>query len=126
MDAVPRATWGLTVYAQQFSTKLVFERKVSGQDAAGQPVETWENVFDHDVWGNIKYPTGLDSIRESIKADVVASVNRCSIRIPYLRGITADMRVKASESVFMVRNVMPDIHRKQHVDIFCEVVNNGY
>lgn len=108
------------MHAQQFRTPVRLDKRQSGQDPTGQPIDTWATFAS--TFGDIRYLSGT----ESLKADAQASINRASVRIRYMTGLSSGMRLIASDSTFEVRAVMPDVKGKRYVDLVCEVVNNGY
>lgn len=95
---------------------MTIQRPATGQDAAGQPAQTWTDLAS--VYANIRYLNGL----ESIKADAEASVAKASIRIGYRTDVTAAMRVSIGSTVFQIKAVLPDEEGKQHTDLACEVI----
>lgn len=109
------------MYAQQLRTPITIQQRQSGTDDYGQPVETWQD-FAENVRADIRHLSGT----ETIKADALAPVTRTSIRIRYITGVTAGMRVLAGVSTYEIRHIMPDIKNSRYVDMACEVVNGGY
>lgn len=90
--------------------------RTSGQDAAGQPFDTWVELAS--MWANVKNRSGAESIR----ADQEASVVRTSIRVRYREDITADMRVVHRERVYEIKAVLPAEDDLDRVDLVCENV----
>jgi len=103
--------------AGQFSSLVTVQQRASGQDPAGQPLITWEKVAS--VWANIRHRSGL----EAIKADADTSIVKASIRIRYRDGINAGMRVLHGATIYDIKAVLPDVAKKEHLDLICEVVN---
>lgn len=103
--------------AGSLNRRITLQRRAVGQDATGQPIETWQDVAT--VWANIRHLSGA----ESIKADQDVSVVRASIRIRYRAGLDAGMRVHHGATVYEVKAVLPDEQRREHVDLSCEVVS---
>jgi SPP1 family predicted phage head-tail adaptor len=94
--------------------RITIQRRVTTQDAAGQPAQTWQTVAD--PWADVRTPTGLGSI----KADAPTSTVRLSIRLRWRTDITADMRVLLSEQPYTITAVLPDHAGRQHIDLVCE------
>lgn len=98
------------------------ERRGATRDDWGQEVESW--IPHATVRADIRFPTGLGSIgAERIEANAEVSTVQCSIRIRYRGDITADMRarvdVAGTPMYFDIRQVVPDLARRQHVDLVC-------
>ena len=107
------------MYAQQLRNVVTIEQRGSGYDEAGQPVTTWTTFAT--VRADVRHLSGT----ETIKADAVASVVKASVRVRWLEGVKAGMRVKVGGAVYEIRAVLPDVARREHVDLVCEVVNGG-
>jgi len=88
----------------------------TGQDALGQPSGVWTSVCA--PWADIRYLRGF----EAIKAGKVTSTKTCSIRIGYRENITEGMRVYHAGVVYNITAVLPDLLKKEHVDLVCEVM----
>ena len=95
-------------------TPLTIQQQVVTQDAIGQPLTTWTTFAE--VWGDPHYKTGSEMLR----ADAESSAVKCSIRIRYLDGVTAGMRVTDGVTNFDVEAVMPEQHRG-YCDLVCRV-----
>jgi SPP1 family predicted phage head-tail adaptor len=102
----------------KYNTPCVIKRRLSGRDDHGQPNTGWE-VFDSRAWADIKFSSGL----ETIKADAQVSVAKASVRMYFRLDLTADMRIEAEGLVFEVKSVLPDFGKREHVDLVCEVVS---
>jgi SPP1 family predicted phage head-tail adaptor len=85
----------------------------AGQDATGQPVQTWSDFAT--VWANVRYQTGI----EAINTDAVVSLAKASVRIRYRSDITAGMRVLHGTIAMDIKAVLPDETGKTHVDLAC-------
>jgi SPP1 family predicted phage head-tail adaptor len=90
------------------------------QDAVGQPGGPWVDFAT--VWADVRYMNGL----EAAKADVPTSVARASIRIRYLAGVVANMRVQHDGKEFDIKAVLPDTTGRRYIDLLAETgVNHG-
>lgn len=106
--------------AGKLKSRGMLQVRGTTQDAAGQPTAAWVDVAP--VWADIKFLSGL----ESIKSDSIASVARASIRIRYRAGVKADMRLVFGADVFDIRAVLPDAGDHVFLDLVAEVgVNQG-
>lgn len=97
--------------------RVSIQRRVSGQDEIGQPVETWEEVAR--PWASIRHASGV----ETIKSGADASVVRASIRILYRHGIDAGMRVVFGAAIYDIKAVLPDEQDRNGIDLVCEAAN---
>ena len=98
--------------------RITIQRRQAG-GALGQPSKTWEVV--DQAWANIRFASGSEAIRSGQPA----SEAKCSIRIRWRTGITADMRVVSGGVIYEIEAVLPDGQRRQYVDLVCKVVGNG-
>ncbi|KIF83565.1 phage head closure protein [Noviherbaspirillum autotrophicum] len=102
----------------QLNTLVKLQALGTERDEIGQPLPTgWADVAD--LWADIRYQTGM----ETVKAGAEASITRVSIRIRHRDDINAGMRVIHGGIIYNIKAVLPDVARKQHVDLVCEAVN---
>lgn len=104
------------IRAGQLSTAITIQRRAPGVDALGQPLAVWTDYAM--VWANVRHLSGA----EAIKSDTITSTVRASIRVRWLAGITAGMRVNASGVLYEILAVMPDMARREFTDLVCEVI----
>lgn len=102
--------------AGTLNVRVTVQQLAAGVDALGQPVQTWSDVAT--LWANVRHSSGV----ESIKADVIRTVVRASVRIRYRTDINAGMRVVAGVQTYNIVTVLPDIGGKEYTDLVCEVV----
>lgn len=86
----------------RLSKRVTIQQRNTGQDANGQPVETWATVAT--VWADIRFVSGLEAIKSDTPVDVVSA----SIRIRYLAGVIPSMRVVYDGANFDIKAVLPD------------------
>lgn len=103
--------------AGKLNQRVKIQQLVAGQDALGQPVETWSDLAT--VWANVRYQTGI----EAINSDAEVSLARASVRIRYRSDVTAGMRVLHGSVVLDIKAVLPDETGKAHVDLACMAVS---
>lgn len=103
--------------AGQLNRQVTIQRRVTGVDKIGQPINTTEVVAK--VWANIRHTSGL----EAIKGGAETSVTKASIRIRYRAGIDASMTVLHGSTTYQIKAVLPDEARREHLDLVCEVVS---
>lgn len=102
--------------AGQLNSRVSIQTRAAGQDALGQPSETWTTLAT--VWANIRHPSGSEAIR----ADAQASIVRASIRVRLRTDVTARMRVVHGAAIYDIKAVLPDVVRGEFMDLVCEVV----
>ena len=91
------------------------QSRVEVVDDIGQPSTSWLTV--RMVYGNIKYLTGLSTI----KSGADTSITKVSIRV--LHGaFNAGQRLVYGDEIFSILNVIPDGRRKE-IDLVCQVLN---
>lgn len=94
---------------------LTIQQNGTSVDELGQPIEGWTDVAQ--VWGNVRHLRGV----EAIKAGAVTSTVSASIRIRYRPNLNAGMRVLADGRTYEIKAVLPDMQRREYVDLVCEV-----
>ena len=102
--------------AGKLNSRVTVQQLVTGQDAVGQPVQTWATFAT--LWANVRHNSGA----ESIKSDADMSSVRASIRVRYNTTITAAMRVLVGGTVYHIKAVLPDAQMQDYTDLVCEVV----
>lgn len=95
---------------------LQIQAPATGTDELGQPVEGWTDFAQ--VWGNVRHMNG----KEAINSGAVTSTVSASIRIRYRLDITAGMRVLAGSVVYQIKAVLPEMSRREFVDLVAELV----
>ena len=101
------------MYAGQLKNKVTIQAKTDTVDAIGQPINTWVDVAT--VWADIRYLSGL----ESIKSDADVSIAKVSIRVRYRADIKPSMRVVCEGVIYHIKAVLP--YGKVYIDLACEV-----
>lgn len=100
--------------AGRLNARVTLQRRTAGQDAAGQPVEGWEDVAQ--VWADFRVLSGM----EAIKADALTSVTKASCRVRYREDLTPDMRAMVSGEAWQIVSIHPDVNRRRYVDVVLE------
>lgn len=109
--------------AGELNRRITIQSRQSGEDAAGQPIDTWVDVAS--VWANVKGATGMASIRQSgLQDNVSASLNSYSFRIRYRTGLNAGMRVVMTGVPYDVKQVRMDHAGREWTDLVCEQGGN--
>lgn len=96
--------------------RITIQQLSAGQDALGQPVQTWSDVAT--VWANIKHTSGI----EQIKAGAEMSTVKVSIQIRYKTGLNAGMRVAHGADNYNIVAVLHDIGGKEYTNLVCEQI----
>ena len=103
--------------AGRLSTLVTIQHKTAGVDAIGQPLpENWATL--RQEWANVRHQSGA----EAIKAGAVTSVVSASIRVRYRTDLNAGMRVLAGAVVYEIKAVLPEMGRREYVDLIAELV----
>ncbi len=97
--------------------RITIQRRDTGCDAIGQPVDTWTDVCT--VWANKGQPKGLERIRAS--ADV--STLRVSWCIRWRAGIDAGMRIVHGGQVWDIKGPPTGDRRDGWLYIVAEAMN---
>lgn len=97
--------------------KVTLLKRIADQDAAGQPVESWDPVGP-DRWANVKWQSGVEVMR----ANTDVSIVKCSIRIRVTKDADASMRARHKGVVYDIRAVMPDSSDRGFIFLVCESV----
>ena len=100
----------------QLNSRITIQQPVTGQDEIGQPLTTWQPLAT--VWANIRLMGGL----ESIKADAQTATTKASIRIRYREDVSTSMQISHKATLYKITALLPDMQRKAHVDLVCEVI----
>lgn len=109
--------------AGELNRQIVIQSRDTGEDAAGQPVDTWTTLAT--VWANVAGATGMGSIRQSATRDGVAvELNSYSFRIRYRTDVDAARRVVFGGQNYDVKQVRHDFAGKEWTDLVCEVGGN--
>ena len=97
--------------ARTLTTRVRFEQQVAGIDAHGMPTGSWAEVCT--VWGDARLLTGL----QAAQAGTQGSSASGSVRIRWRTGLTPAMRAVIAGQAYDIQAVLPDLQRRQHVDI---------
>lgn len=95
--------------------RVKIKEKIGTKDALGQSVQTLQDVAT--VWADIRYLRGF----EAIKAGAQTSTKSCSIRIRWRTDITEGMEVWHAGVKYNINAVLPDMLKRERVDLLCEV-----
>ncbi len=102
--------------SEKYRNRIMIQQLAGTQDAAGQPIEDWVDLIP--LWADIRYRKGV----EAIKADAPTSIAFASIRVRYRTGLAASMRVVHGADVYDIKALLPDVAKKEYIDLVCEIV----
>lgn len=102
--------------AGKLNTRISVLRQDQVRTGGGQVVGQW--IEHAAIWADVKFPSGIGTI----KADSDVSLVRASMRIRFREDIRADMRVVTGGLVFDVQAVLPDLARREYVDLVCQSI----
>ncbi len=97
---------------------VVIQSRAAGQDDNGQPNGAWSTFAS--LWANIRYGHGTGA--EAIRAGAEMSTTRVSVRINYRTDITSAMQVVYQGATYHILAVMPDMAKRDHTDLVCELI----
>ncbi|WP_417292318.1 phage head closure protein [Desulfovibrio porci] len=97
--------------------QVTLQRFVRGQDAYGGPVEEWVDVAT--VWASLEAMNG----REFFASQQTQSEVTQRIRIRYMPGVAADMRVVHQGTVFNIVAPLPD-NRQREIVLMCKELSH--
>ncbi len=99
-----------------YNARITLRQPAAGEDEAGQATTGWVDVAT--VWSD---PLGLNGA-EAIRADAKISTGKCSFRIRPRADVQPGWTVLLGTTVYEVKAVLPDLQRRLHVDLACEVL----
>ena len=102
--------------AGSLRTRITIERRDTGTDSWGQPVNTW--ATHAAVWANVRHLSG----KEAITGDAPVSTVQASIRIRWRTDLDAGMRCVMAGKRYNIKAVLPDLGSREHVDLVAELV----
>lgn len=103
--------------SRKLNRLITIRNSAPGQDAIGQPVQTW--VVVAKVWADILFISGAESIR----ADKETSITKASMRIRRRTDLDAGMQVLFETTVYEIKAVLPNEQFRDKVDLSCEIVD---
>jgi SPP1 family predicted phage head-tail adaptor len=105
--------------AGTLDVRVSLQRRTSGKDALGQPVDSWTEYAK--VWGDVRQLSG----RETVSSTSVDTGN-ASIRIRYRTDVTHADRAVAQGIVFNIASVLPNVKSREYTDLVCtQNANDG-
>ncbi|CAB3795519.1 phage head closure protein [Pararobbsia alpina] len=106
--------------AGTLATRVSLQRKSSGKDPLGQPLDTWTEYAR--VWGDILQLSGKETVSSGTQVDTASA----SIRIRYRTDVTNGDRAVARGIVFNIASVIPNAKSREYADLACtQNANNG-
>lgn len=111
---------GSGVTAGDLNLKISLQRKSSGQDELGQPLEIWTEYAL--VWGSVRQLTGKEKVTGGTQVDT----GTASIRIRWRTDVTNGDRAIAQNHIFNIASVLPNVATREFTDLACtENANAG-
>ena len=96
--------------AGDLNRRVRIERRAA--KPCGESIE-WELVSA--TWANVRFLSG----REVIAGDAPISRVSASVRLRYRKGIREGMRVTIDDLILRIEAVLPDLARREHIDLVC-------
>lgn len=104
--------------AGDLNSRIEIQHRTLEQDKYGQRIERW--ITFAKVWADVRHISGIESIKGGIEVSEV----RASVRIRYMKNVMAAMRLVIDGQVYEIESVLPDVKRKEYLDLTCKVLNN--
>lgn len=104
--------------AGTLSNLIQLQRKTSGKDSIGQPVETWSTYAS--VWADVRMLTG----RETISSGTDVGTASASVRIRYRSDVTNGDRLIAQGFIFNIGAPLPGVAGLEYTDLPCTMGAN--
>jgi SPP1 family predicted phage head-tail adaptor len=105
--------------AGSLNCRITIQRQERVRAGGGQVTGQW--VEHAQVWANFRRPTGIGAI----KADADVALLKASVRIRYRTDISDAMRIVYAGTVFDIKAVIPDLDRREHVDLVVQSLPGG-
>ena len=106
--------------AGRLNSVIEIQQLTAGQDALGQPVQTWTAVAT--VRADVRDLSG----REFFSAQAAQSGVTAKIRIRYRADVTAAMRAVAGTKIYNIQAVLDTSGKKRELTLMCSTgENNG-
>lgn len=105
----------MSLAAGTLNRRIKIQRRVTGQDEAGQPLLAWEDVAT--LWADVKSQTGMGTIRNS--GGAVEAVKKYSIRIRFRADLDEGMRVLLGGIPFDIDEIRMDYAGRVWTDLVC-------
>ena len=106
--------FGAGMNAGQLRHRVEILQRVKEKDKSGATVSVWRTLAK--LWAAVRHVSGSETMRN----DVLTASVRASVRIRWRTGISADMRVKTENGIYVIRAVIPDLRRREFLDLTCE------
>lgn len=99
------------------NSRIEILHRAKAADGSGAVVYQWQPLMK--LWANVRHVSGA----ESIKGDVLQNKVRASVRIRFTEKVRPEMRVALQGgAVYEIAAVLPDLQRREFVDLVCERV----
>jgi len=94
--------------------RITLQRRGTGRDALGQPVESWPNIAT--VWADVLFQSGAEVMRAGADTAIV----KCSIRIRARSDLDTSARVLFKSKIYDVKSALPDSRDSAFIFLVCE------
>jgi len=99
--------------AGSLNTKVSLQRRTTGRDELGQPIDTWTEYAS--VWGSVLQLSG----KETVSSGTQVATGAASIRIRYRTDVTNGDRAVVLGQVFNIGAPLPNLATREYVDLPC-------
>lgn len=104
----------MTIEAARYRHRVVIQEAQEAADSYGQAVVTWTTFAT--VWASVEPLQG----REFFNAEQQQAEVTTRIRIRYLAGVTAKMRVNWGGRLYNIRSVIDERERRRAMQLMCD------
>lgn len=102
--------------AGKLNRRVPILRSETSRAGGGQPIAHW--IEHAKLWADVAMQSGVGAI----KADGDVSIVKASVRVRFRTDIVAGMRLVMHGIVFEVKAVLPDVKRRDYLDLVCQSV----
>jgi SPP1 family predicted phage head-tail adaptor len=96
-----------------YDTLISLQRKTSGKDDLGQPIEVWTEYAS--VWADVLMLTG----KETVSSGTQVGIASCSMRVRYRTDVTNGDRAVYGQLIFNIGQPLINLATREYVDLPC-------
>lgn len=115
----------MSVESGSLRHRVLIETKTTTDDPLGGQIVSWVPIStiagDGYVWANVKYPSGMETLR----TNAVLGITRASVRVRYRDDVNQLSRLTYRGMVYDIKSVQPDADSGlEFMDLVCEAGAN--
>ena len=106
----------------KLNRRVVIQARSGAVDSVGQPVENWTTFAT--LWAQFVFTSGSRTVNlEGIQGGAMSSTPPAIWRVRFRTDITASMRLVDGLTIYNIKQVLPNMARKDVTDLVSEVIN---